>query len=151
MSTQGPALHCTIHPPDTLAPYKYVVVCAYYRGQWLMSRHRARDTWETQGGHIETGETPMQAAIRELYEESGVTDARIIPVCDYCGFTDTRSANGVVFLAVVHALGELPPSEMAEVQLFDQLPANLTYPNVSPHLYQEAAKRLADLEQGGPP
>ena len=151
MSTQGPALHCTIHPPDTLAPYKYVVVCAYYRGQWLMSRHRDRDTWETQGGHIEPGETPLQTARRELYEESGVTDAEVIPLCDYCGFTDTRSANGVVFLAVVNRLGTLPESEMAEVRLFDQLPENLTYPNVSPRLYQEAAKRLADLAQAGPP
>ena len=151
MSTQGPALHCTIHPPDTLAPYKYVVVCAYYRGQWLMSRHRDRDTWETQGGHIEPGETPLQTARRELYEESGVTDAEVIPLCDYCGFTDTRSANGVVFLAVVNRLGTLPASEMADVRLFDDLPENLTYPNVSPRLYQEAAKRLADLAQGGPP
>ena len=151
MSTQGPALHCTIHPPDTLAPYKYVVVCAYYRGQWLMSRHRARDTWETQGGHIEPGETPLQTARRELYEESGVTDAEVIPVCDYNGYTDKGSANGVVFLAVVNRLGTLPESEMAEVRLFDDLPENLTYPNVSPRLYQEAAKRLADLAQGGPP
>ena len=142
MATTGPALQCSVHPLGTLSPHKYVVICANYRGQWLLSRHRDRDTWETQGGHIEPGETPMQAAVRELYEESGVTDAEVIPVCDYCGFTDTRSANGVVFLAVVHALGELPESEMAEVRLFDQLPDNLTYPNVSPRLYYEAAKHL---------
>ena len=151
MPTTGPALQCSVHPLGLLSPYKYVVICANYRGQWLMSRHRARDTWETQGGHIEPGETPLQAAVRELYEESGVTDAEVIPLCDYCGFTDTRSANGVVFLAVVNRLGTLPESEMAEVRLFDQLPKNLTYPNVSPRLYQEAAKRLADLAQGGPP
>ncbi|MBE5796247.1 MAG: NUDIX domain-containing protein [Clostridiales bacterium] len=142
MSTQGPALRCSIHPLNTLAPYKYVVVCACYRGQWLLSRHRERDTWETQGGHIEPGETPVMAARRELYEESGVQDAEIIPVCDYCGFTDRGHANGVVFLAVVHAMGELPQSEMAEVRLFDALPENLTYPNVSPRLYQEAARLL---------
>ena len=151
MSTQGPALHCTIHPPDTLAPYKYVVVCATYQGQWLMSRHRLRDTWETQGGHIEPGEAPIDAARRELYEESGVTDANLYLVCDYHGYTETRASNGQVFLAVVNRLGTLPESEMAEVRLFDQFPENLTYPNVSPHLYQEAAKRLADLAQGGPP
>ena len=142
MSTQGPALRCSIHPLNTLTPYKYVVVCACYRGQWLLSRHRERDTWETQGGHIEPGETPVMAARRELYEESGVQDAEIIPVCDYCGFTDRGHANGVVFLAVVHAMGELPQSEMAEVRLFDALPENLTYPNVSPRLYQEAARLL---------
>ena len=142
MPTQGPALRCSIHPLNTLAPYKYVVVCACYRGQWLLSRHRERDTWETQGGHIEPGETPVMAARRELYEESGVQDAEIIPVCDYCGFTDRGHANGVVFLAVVHEMGELPQSEMAEVRLFNALPENLTYPNVSPRLYQEAARLL---------
>ena len=148
MPTIGPGLHCTVHPPDTLAPYKYVVVCANYRGQWLMSRHRERDTWETQGGHIEPGETPMMAAWRELQEESGVTDADLFHVCDYCGYTDTRSANGQVFLAVVNQLGTLPDSEMAEVRLFDTLPENLTYPNVSPHLYREAMKHLP---QNSPP
>ena len=151
MPTIGPGLHCTIHPPDTLAPYKYVVVCAYYRGQWLMSRHRERDTWETQGGHIEPGETPLNAARRELQEESGVTDADLFHVCDYHGFTDTRAANGQVFLAVVYRLGTLPDSEMAEVRLFDALPENLTYPNVSPRLYWEAAKRLAELTSVSPP
>ena len=148
MSSPGPALQCSIHPLGTLSPYKYVVICANYRGQWLLSRHRERDTWETQGGHIEHGETALEAARRELYEESGVQDAEVIPVCDYCGFTDTRSANGVVFLAVVNALGTLPESEMAEVRLFDALPDNLTYPNVSPRLYREAAKRRP---QGSPP
>ena len=148
MSSPGLALQCSVHPLGSLSPNKYVVVCANYRGQWLLSRHRERDTWETQGGHIEPGETPTQAAVRELYEESGVTEAEVIPVCDYCGFTDTRSANGVVFLAIVNAMGTLPESEMAETRLFDELPENLTYPNGSPRLYQEAAKHRP---QGGPP
>ena len=152
MPTTGPALQCSIHPLGALSPHKYVVVCAHYRGQWLLSRHRERDTWETQGGHIEPGEPPMQAARRELYEESGATDADIIPVCDYCGFTDRGHANGVVFLAIVHALGDLPESEMAETRLFDALPENLTYPTVSPRLYQEVANVLNALKPPeGPP
>lgn len=151
-AAQRRELQCALHPLGTLSPYKYVVICASYRGQWLLSRHRQRDTWETQGGHIEPGETPMQAAVRELYEESGVRDAQVIPVCDYHGYTDARASNGVVFLAVVHALGELPESEMAEVRLFDALPDNLTYPNVSPRLYQEASRALNALTTlDGPP
>lgn len=152
MATTGPSLHCTIHPLNTLSPYKYVVICANYKGQWLLSRHKKRDTWETQGGHIEPGETPLQAAKRELFEESGVKDAEVIPVCDYHGYTDASASNGVVFLAVVHQLGELPRSEMAEVRLFDALPQNLTYPNVSPELYREAEKHLgASKTLDGPP
>ena len=31
------------------------------------------DTWSTPGGHLEFGETPEACAIREAYEETGVT------------------------------------------------------------------------------
>lgn len=135
-----PSLRCRIAPLGELAPYKYVVVCSRYEGQWLLSRHRERSTWETQGGHIEPGETPLEAAARELYEESGVTDAQLIPVCDYCGYTCRGSANGVVFLAQVHQLGALPPSEMERTALFPQLPENLTYPLVTPRLTAQALR-----------
>jgi len=125
--------------------YKYVVVCSNYQGKWLFSRHKKRTTWETQGGHVEAGETPLQAAKRELYEESGVTNAEIYPVCDYKGFRGPRFSHGMVFLAVVHELGKLPESEMQEVKCFDTLPENLTYPMMTPLLVKEAEKRLMSL------
>ncbi len=134
------ALQCTVHPLETLGTYKYVVVCSLYEGQWLLSRHKKRDTWETQGGHIEPGETPVEAARRELYEESGVQDARIIPVCDYYGYDHEGHANGVVFLAMIHRLGNMPESEMKETALFAQPPQALTYPDVTPRLLEEAYK-----------
>lgn len=138
-------LQCVIHPLETLGQYKYVVVCSYYEGKWLLSRHKNRITWETQGGHIEPGETPMQAAKRELYEESGVKDALLYPVCDYYGFDEWSHSNGMVFLAVIHHLGILPESEMKETALFETLPDALTYPNVSPLLFAESKKILAAL------
>lgn len=136
------SLRCTIHPLNTLSPYKYVVICANYEGKWLMSRHKKRDTWETQGGHIEAGETPLDAARRELYEESGVDNADLYPVCDYYGYDADSHSNGVVFLAVIHHMGALPESEMKEVRLFGAMPEKMTYPNVSPVLYAEAQKVL---------
>jgi 4-alpha-glucanotransferase len=92
-----------------------------------------------------TGTHDNNTLLGFVWESSDSTRRDLL---DYCGFTDTRSANGVVFLAVVNRLGTLPDSEMAEVRLFDALPDNLTYPNVSPRLYREAAKRLP---QGSPP
>lgn len=135
-------LKCTVHPLGELGRYKYVVICSHYQGGWLLSRHRARDTWETQGGHIEAGETPIAAARRELYEESGVKDAEVIPVCDYHGYDSRGFADGVVFLAKIHALGPLPESEMKEVRRFETLPENLTYPAVTPALIFQAQKLL---------
>ncbi|MBQ1974319.1 MAG: NUDIX domain-containing protein [Ruminococcus sp.] len=98
---------------------KYVVVLSYCGGKKLLSRHRARTTWETQGGHIEPGETPLQAAKRELYEESGAAEHAIVPLFDYEAGDDNGSATGVVFRAEVTRLGSIPESEMEEVRVFD--------------------------------
>lgn len=126
------------YPIGKLETYKYVVVLSFYKEKIMLSRHKERKTWETQGGHIEEGETPMQAAKRELHEESGAIDYDIEPLCDYwAGYDDeSRGANGMVFKATIHKLDDMPESEMAEVQLFDALPDNLTYPWITPTLFE---------------
>lgn len=126
-----------IHPIGYLGTYKYVVILSRYQGKILLSRHRERTTWETQGGHVEPGETPLDAANRELFEESGAVEYDIVPLCDYiAGDKETgRFATGMVFAADIHKLVDIPPSEMAEVRLFDALPQNVTYPAITPHLF----------------
>jgi len=138
-------LQCKLYPLHTLQNYEFVVICSVYRDQWVLSKHKKRNTWETQGGHIEQGETPCEAAKRELFEESGITDADIYPVCDYLGYDARGSANGVVFLAVVHSLGTLPESEMQGIGLFETVPKDLTYPDVSPVFYREAKALLREM------
>jgi 8-oxo-dGTP pyrophosphatase MutT (NUDIX family) len=39
----------------------------------LLIHHRRLETWLPVGGELETGETPLLAAIRELEEETGLT------------------------------------------------------------------------------
>ena len=126
-----------IYEVGYLKTYKYVVVLSTYCGKLMLSRHKKRTTWETQGGHVEPGETPLEAAGRELYEESGALKYAIRPICDYwAGDENTgEGATGMVFHAEIEALGPLPESEMAEVCLFDALPENLTYPEITPELY----------------
>lgn len=128
---------CKIYETGSLGNYRYVVVLSEYQGKILLSRHKKRTTWETQGGHIEAGELPIDAAKRELFEESGALDFELYPLCDYwAGVEDTKEgASGMVFRAVIHTLGKMPESEMAEVKQFDSLPQNLTYPQITPVLF----------------
>jgi len=41
-------------------------------GKILLMHHRGTDTWVAPGGSIEPGETPADAAVREMYEETGL-------------------------------------------------------------------------------
>lgn len=125
-----------------LKTYKYVVILSTYCGKLMLSRHKQRTTWETQGGHVEKGETPLQAAERELYEESGAIRYDIRALCDYWAGDEItgEGATGMVFHAEIQELGEMPESEMAEIRLFDGLPENLTYPAIMPELYAHLMK-----------
>lgn len=135
-------LQCIVYPLNHLKSYKYVVICTFYQGKYVLSRHKKRNTWETQGGHIENNETPLEAAKRELFEESGLIDADIYPICDYYGYNSKSHSNGMVFVAIAHKLGELPKSEMKEVKVFEELPLELTYPFVTPILFEESKRKL---------
>lgn len=42
-------LTCRTYPVGTLKQYKYVVTLSEYQGKILLSRHKDRSTWETQG------------------------------------------------------------------------------------------------------
>lgn len=42
-------------------------------GQVLMIMHRRLKTWLPVGGELESGEVPLEAAMRELQEETGLT------------------------------------------------------------------------------
>ena len=62
-------LQCRIYPLGYLERYTYTVICAFYQGKLILSKHKKRNTWETQGGHIEDGETSLECARRELLKK----------------------------------------------------------------------------------
>lgn len=131
-------MQCGVYKLNELKEYKYVVVLSKYDGKILFSRHKDRLTWETQGGHIEKGETPLEAAKRELYEESGAVKFSISPAFDYWAGEDKSGANGMVFIAEIMELSNIPNSEMKEVKTFSTLPSSLTYPEITPVLFKYA-------------
>ena len=124
------------------ARQKYAVIIAKHEGKLLWCRHKDRDTWEVPGGHIEPSETAIEAAARELQEETGATDFTIAPVCWYRLHFNNGGLGSISLLcaAEVHAMGELH-SEIAEIRTFEGVPTDLTYPDIQPYLLAEAIRR----------
>lgn len=113
----------------SLEKIEFVVIFTRYENKWVYCWHKIRESFEHPGGHVEAGETPLQAAKRELYEETGITDCDIIPLWDYESIWEGGKGrnNGRAYLALAYSLGDLPESEMERIELFDTVPDNYTY------------------------
>lgn len=109
---------------------KYSIICSKYQNNWVFVRHRLRETWEMPAGHIEDGETALDAARRELYEETGAKMFSLQMVADYSCKWHGEINYGRIFFAEIQQLGKLPDLEIAEIKLFKNLPRELTYPDI---------------------
>ena len=116
---------------------KYVVLQAKYGNQWVFVRHKDRDTWEIPGGHIEEGETPDEAARRELAEETGATEFICEGLCDYSVVRNGQPTSGRLYYCEIYKLIELGQYEIAEIMTSDDLPSNLTYKEIQPYLFEK--------------
>ena len=121
----------------------YSVIAARFQGKWIFVRHNEHSTWEIAGGHIEPGESPGDAAERELIEETGAKEFKIECVSGYSVEKEGSTGYGRLYFAEVTSLGEIPDkSEIAEICLFESLPENLTYPDIQPHLFARVLEFL---------
>ena len=133
----------TEYPAGWLQNIEFVVIFTRYQDKWVYCWHKHRKSYEHPGGHVEPGETPMDAAKRELFEETGINDCTVIPLWDYEFIWENGAGqnNGRVFYAKANALGKLPDNEMERIELFDTVPENYTYDR------EEELRDLARIEK----
>ena len=104
----------------------------------LIGRHdkRGRTLWSLPKGHIETGETPEAAALREVEEETGILSkiTRSLGVIDFWFMADGKRIHKTVHHFLFSEVsGDLAPqiSEVDVVDWFplDEIATRLAYPD----------------------
>lgn len=127
---------------------KFAVIAARYKNKWIFCKHKQRDTYEIPGDHRENGETILACAKRELYEETGAINFHIEPVCIY-SVTGKNRVNdtgaemfGMLYFAEIESFEQTLHSEIEKIFFFEQLPSNLTYPDIQPYLFEKVLQKI---------
>ncbi len=129
---------------------KFAVIVSKTNGKLVFCKHKQRDTYEIPGGHREDGETILEAAKRELMEETGAIEFSISTVCVYSvkGKTIVNKNSddisyGMIFVADIVSFEEELHSEIEKILITDDLNDSFTwtYPAIQPKLLEEVRRR----------
>ncbi len=102
--------------------------------KYIMVKHTERQ-WEFPGGHIEGKETPLQAAKRELKEETGLIGKN----WKDCGVAELDNGNLALFSCTVSGVPEPETHEIDEARYFTAPPMNLSFKRFEYFLLLEMA------------
>lgn len=120
---------------------QFAIMLTTFKDKFIIIRNSKRGGWEIPGGNRESGETMLETASRELYEETGAVEFELTPY----GIYKLNGSLGMVFYAKVEVLEELPKSEITVIKFEDNLPEGMNFGDMF-YLFSEKWAECADKE-----
>ena len=122
----------------------------------ILSRLTKKPLWEFPKGGVDEGETVLQAALRELFEETGITESEVTLIPEFQRTEDYRFTSGrtekrsLIHKSVTYFLGETTKSEVTLSVKESSEFAWLNLPDALKKLrYKERKKLLLDAATAG--
>jgi 8-oxo-dGTP diphosphatase len=78
----GSTVQFLYEPHSFSEKIEHILVLCKYNHQWVLTAHKNRG-WEFPGGKVEQGETLHEAALREVWEETGAIVESLTPIGEY--------------------------------------------------------------------
>ncbi len=132
---------------------KFAVIVAKFNDKFVYCKNINRNTYEIPGGRREINENIFETAKRELWEETGAIEYNIIPISVYSVIGNDRIHNhfhsesfGMLYYAEIKTFEKLPNYEIEKIEFFDEIPENLTYPEIQPKLLDKVIEVLSNQD-----
>ena len=137
------------YPFEGEYPLEFAAVYAVLGEQAVWCRRRGCEAWEFPCGRIESGETALGAAERELRAAVGATQFALEPMCVYSVAEDGAEVFGALFFADVFAFGPLGDA-IEEIAFAVDPPGEWADPEVQPLLRDHLCARPAPVSKWKP-
>jgi len=112
--------------------------------KWVFVKNRKRAAYEMPAGHVDNGESPEEAAGRELSEESGALKFIYSCINTYSVIDDSDNILwGKLYFAEISELGSIVDvDEIEMIELSESIPDNTSFPGVQSVLFRKFADRI---------
>lgn len=122
--------------------YDFIMVVPRNQSMWIFTKEK-RKPWTFPTAKIESGETPLNTAMRALKEKTGADAFNIKPIFDCCLIENNAIQNGIVFYADIISFSKTPPLKAEKLMPSKVIPDN----SASLELYSKTLEQLHTIHK----
>ncbi len=139
----------------------FIVIAVRWKGNWVFVKRKDADRFGLPGGRVRLKESPLIAARRILYEQTGITAGKLYPICNYSLSTvqpfhmraSRKETYGRLYYIEALCKTALPDFEIECLREDGWIPGNndWAYPILQKPIFRKACTWLEDARNNGTP